>query len=101
MPEATVVVIATFREDYEKYFEVYSSKIKAFLADKGAVVIRRQLVERSLYGKLSPSLFMAIDFQNKKMAATAFYEQEYIDLLPLRDSVFSDFCMFLSPYGDV
>lgn len=101
MPEATIVVLGTFREGYEAVFADYSSKVRAFLATKGAVVIRRQTVERTLYGELSPSLFMAIDFPSKEVAANAFFEQDYLDLLPLRDKVFSSFHMFLSPYGEI
>jgi len=42
---------------------------------------------------------MVIDFPTREVAATAFLEQEYLDIIPLRDRVFSDFHMFLAQYG--
>ena len=44
---------------------------------------------------------MTIDFPTKESAETAFFEQEYLDLIPLRDRVFSDFQMFLAQAGEV
>jgi uncharacterized protein (DUF1330 family) len=96
MPKATIVVIGTFRAGYEEIFGDYSSQVRRFLDQKGATVIRRQRIERTLYGERSPSLVMMIDFPTRESAETAFFEQSYLDLIPLRDRVFSDFQMFLA-----
>ncbi|MGW1616496.1 DUF1330 domain-containing protein [Streptomyces sp. NPDC002285] len=101
MVESTIVVIGTFREGYEEVFAEYSRKVRDFLESKGGTVVRRQLVERTLYGDTSPSLVMVIDFPSKATAAGAFFEPGYLALIPLRDRVFSDFQMYLAPYGDV
>lgn len=71
MPPATIVVVGTFAEGYEKFFIEYSGKVRAFLEAQGATVIRRQLVERTLYGKSTPSLVMLIDFPSKQGAESA------------------------------
>ena len=101
MQKATIVVIGTFRENYDQFFSHYSMKVKHFLLSKGAKVIRRQLVERTLYGDMVASLIMVIDFPTREAAETAFLEQEYLDLIPLRERVFSDFQMFLAKDGEV
>jgi uncharacterized protein (DUF1330 family) len=101
MPKATIVVTGTFTAEYEKFFADYSSKVKAFLQTKGATVVRRQLIERTLYGDETPSLIMMIDFPAREIAETAFFEQEYLDLISLREKVFSKFQMFLARYGEV
>ncbi|HXU30028.1 MAG TPA: DUF1330 domain-containing protein [Thermoanaerobaculia bacterium] len=101
MEQATIVVLGTFATGYEAVFAEYSRKVRAFLDSKNAIVIRRQLVERTLYGDLAPSLVMTIDFPTRESAETAFFEPEYLALLPLRDRVFSDFQMFLAKPGEV
>ncbi len=100
MSEATIIVIGTFRDSYQDVFQEYSRRVRAFLASKGAVVIRRQLIEQTLFGDLGSDLFMVIDFPNKDIAAKAFHEQEYLDILPLRDRVFEKFDMFLAMPGE-
>src|SRR5215469_16041633 len=94
-PTATIVVIGTFRNGYQEVFADYSKRVRRFLDSKGATVVRRQLVQQTLYGNLSPSLVMVIDFPTKEVAETAFLERQYLDIIPLRDNVFSDFHMFL------
>ena len=101
MEKATIVVLGTFAPGYESVFAEYSRKVRAFLESKNAQVIRRQLVERTLYGNLAPSLVMTIDFPTKESAETAFFEPDYLALIPLRDRVFSDFQMFLARSGEV
>ena len=101
MDGATIVVVGTFRAGYEAVFAEYSARVRRFLDGKGACVIRRQRIDRVLYGTRAPSLFMLIDFPSREVAATAFFEQDYLDIIPLREQVFSGFEMFLAPLGDV
>ncbi len=54
MQKATILVAGTFRTVHEQFFADYSIKVRRFLELKGAKVIRRQLVERTLYGERSP-----------------------------------------------
>jgi len=99
--KATIVVVGRFREGYEKFFADYSQKVRAFLDARGAIVVRRQRVERVLYGDATPDLVMVIDFPEKETAETVFLEPEYLALIPLREKVFADFQMFLANYGEV
>ncbi|MBA8888174.1 uncharacterized protein (DUF1330 family) [Dokdonella fugitiva] len=101
MVGATIVVVGTFRAGYEAVFAEYSARVRRFLDRKGARAIRRQRIERVLYGTRAPSLLMLIDFPSREVAATAFFEQDYLDIIPLREQVFSAFEMFLAPLGDV
>jgi uncharacterized protein (DUF1330 family) len=99
--KATIVVLGTFRDGYERVFAEYSQKVRSFLSSRGAVVVRRQLIGRTLYGNARPSLVMLIDFPSTETAEQCFYEREYLDLIPLRDQVFTDFQMYVAPYGEV
>lgn len=101
MPKATIVVMGRFRPGYQEVFPDYSKQVRRFLNSKGATVVRRQLVRQTLYGNLSPSLVMVIDFPTEEVAATAFFEREYLDIIPLRDQVFSEFHMFLAQDGEI
>ena len=99
--EATIVVVGTFKEDYEHVFADYSQKVRAFLGKQNSVVIRRQSIEQTLYGDTRPSLIMLIDFASAEIARSCFFEQEYLSLIPLRDQVFADFQMYLARYGEI
>ena len=99
--QATIVVLGTFRDGYESVFAEYSQKVRAFLTAQRAVVVRRQLIRRTLYGNARPSLIMLIDFPTIETAEQCFYEPEYLDLIPLRDQVFADFQMYGAPHGEV
>lgn len=99
--KGTIIVEGTFREGYETWFQEYSAQIRAFLQPWGAITIRRQLIEQTLYGVEHPSLVMIIDFPDKEIARTLFFKQEYLSLIPLRDKVFKTFNMYLAAYGDV
>ena len=101
MSQATIIVEGTFREGYEKYFEEYSRIMKAFLAKHQGTTLRRQLIKKTLYGTHAPSLVMVIDFPTEELAETLFFEQEYLDVIPLRDRIFADFRMYLAEYGNV
>jgi uncharacterized protein (DUF1330 family) len=101
MQKTTIVVVGTFREGYEQFFAEYSRKVRTFLDARGAIVVRRQRVERVLHGNAAPDLVMLIDFPEKETAETVFLEPEYLVLIPLREKVFSDFQMFLAAYGEV
>jgi uncharacterized protein (DUF1330 family) len=99
--QATIVVLGTFRDGHESVFAEYSQKIRAFLSKQAAVVVRRQRITRTLYGSTRPTLFMLIDFPTRETAERCFYEQEYLDLIPLRDQVFTDFQMYLAAPGEI
>jgi uncharacterized protein (DUF1330 family) len=98
---ATIVVEGTFRNGYEEYFAEYSRTVRAFLDKHQGTVIRRQLVKKTLYGPQGPDLIMVIDFPSEEIAGTLFFDQEYLDILPLRDRIFADFRMYLAAYGEV
>jgi len=99
--QATIVVEGTFREGYEEYFDEYSRTMKAFLAKHQGTTLRRQLIKKTLYGTHTPSLVMVIDFPTEELAATVFFEQEYLDVIPLREKIFADFRMYLAEFGNV
>lgn len=101
MEKATIIVEGTFQEDYEKYFQEYSSIIKLYLEQFNAVIIRRQLIEQTLYGDASPDLVMIIDFPDKEIVQKIFFDPAYLSLIPLRDKIFKVFKMYLAKYGDV
>ncbi|HEU4663494.1 MAG TPA: DUF1330 domain-containing protein [Dokdonella sp.] len=101
MSAATIVVVGTFRAGHEAVFADYSARVRRFLDAKGALVVRRQRIERTLYGTRAPGLVMVIDFPSREVAATAFFEQDYLDIVPLREQVFSEFEMFLAAPGDI
>ncbi|MDN5201339.1 DUF1330 domain-containing protein [Fulvivirgaceae bacterium BMA10] len=96
--KATIIVEGTFTEDYQIFFNEYSERVRNFLLKNDAEIIRRQLIEKTLIGEYKPSLVMIIDFPSKKIAETIFQEQEYLDIVPLREKVFKDFRMFLVEY---
>lgn len=99
--EATVIVLATFREGYEAYFAEYSARVRAYLDERGARVVRRQRVEATLYGGDNASLVMVIDVPSRATAAGMFFESDYLAIIPLRDQVFQDFHMYLAVPGDL
>jgi uncharacterized protein (DUF1330 family) len=100
--EATIIVEAVFRPGYEAYFEEYSALVRRYLAKHNGQVIRRQRIEKSLYGGVErPDLVMVIDFPDQALAERVFFEQEYLDIIPLRARVFSRFNMYLARFGDI
>lgn len=101
MSKYTIIVEGKFLQDYHCVFPEYSEKIRQYIAGHGGVVIRRQKIERVLYGDDSPDFFMVIDFPSKDIAETLFFDQEYLDIIPLRNKVFSVFKMYMAPFGDV
>jgi uncharacterized protein (DUF1330 family) len=74
---------------------------EAFLAKHQGTTLRRQLIKKTLYGTHAPSLIMVIDFPTEELAESLFFEQEYLDVIPLRDRIFADFRMYLAEYGNV
>jgi uncharacterized protein (DUF1330 family) len=101
MSKATIVVEGIFRSGYERHFSEYSSKVRAYLMQHGAEVIRRQQVKRTLYGSSICDLIMLIDFPSMETAEKVFFEPGYLALIPLRDLVFADFKMYVAEYGDI
>ncbi|HTP82998.1 MAG TPA: DUF1330 domain-containing protein [Alphaproteobacteria bacterium] len=100
--KATIIVEAVFRPGYETYFAEYSSLVRRYLDKHRGQVIRRQRIEKALYGEGDkPDLVMVIDFSDRALAEKVFFEQEYRDIIPLRDKVFSRFSMYLAEFGDI
>ncbi|MFD9667725.1 DUF1330 domain-containing protein [Rhodococcus sp. NPDC059968] len=98
---ATVAIQGTFAPGHEQYFDDYSSIMREFLARHGATVVRRQLVERTIYGRARPDLFMVIDFPDRSVVEHLFLEGEYLGIVPLRNKVFAEFEMYLVAHGEV
>ncbi len=101
MNKSTIIVEGTFQEDYEDFFPEYSKRVREYLVKHDGEVIRRQGIERTLYGDSTPDLIMVIDFPSKEVAESIFFEQEYLDIIPLRDKIFKKFKMYLAPYGEI
>jgi uncharacterized protein (DUF1330 family) len=101
MSPATIVVEGSFKEGYEDFFEEYSRTVRAFLVKHQGTVVRRQRVKKTLYGTHAPDLIMVIDFPTEEIAESLFFEQEYLDVIPLRDQIFADFRMYLAEYGEI
>jgi uncharacterized protein (DUF1330 family) len=106
MAQATVIVEGTFRAGHAAYFAEYSRTVRAYLEKHGGVVVRRQRVEKVLYGPrqpdaTKPDLIMLIDFPDAAIAERIFFAPEYLAIIPLRDKVFADFRMYLGAYGEI
>lgn len=101
MEKSTIVVEGTFRRGYEEHFAEYSNKVRAYLSSRGAEVVRRQRITKTLYGSGSADLIMVIDFPGADIAERIFFEPEYLALIPLRDKVFSDFRMYVAQFGEI
>jgi len=98
---ATIIVVGRFAAGYEEYFAEYSARVRAFLQSKGAVTVRRQRIEQTLYGSDPADLVMLIDFPARETARDAFFEPAYLELIPLRDKVFSEFRMYVATSGEI
>jgi uncharacterized protein (DUF1330 family) len=79
----------------------YSGLVRRYLEKHQGEVIRRQRVEKALYGEEKPDLVMVIDFPDQALAERVFFEKEYVDIIPLRNKVFSRFSMYLARFGDI
>jgi uncharacterized protein (DUF1330 family) len=99
--KATIIVEAVFRTGFEDHFQEYSALVRQYLERHGGQVIRRQRIERTLYGDDKPDLLMVIDFPRREVAEQIFFKPEYLNIIPLRDKVFSRFAMYLAPFGDI
>src|SRR5262249_50987959 len=99
--KTTIIVEGVFRPDFESYFADYSKLVRAYLEKHGGQVIRRQRIAEVLYGEEKMDLVMVIDFPDREIARRIFFEQEYLDIIPLRDRVFSRFSMYLAEAGNV
>jgi uncharacterized protein (DUF1330 family) len=99
--KATIIVEGVFRPGYEAHFEQYSTVIRRYLEKHQGEVIRRQRIEKVLYGVEKPDLVMVIDFPDQALAERVFFEQEYVDIIPLREKIFSRFSMYLAKFGDI
>jgi len=99
--KATILVEGVFRPGYEQHFAEYSGRVRRYLEKHSGEVIRRQRIDRVLYGTDRPDLVMVIDFPDRAVAESIFFAQEYLDLIPLRDRVFSRFAMYLADFGDI
>ena len=101
MNKSTIIIEGVFQEGYQEFFPEYSKRVRDYIYKHGGEVIRRQRIEKTLYGEYRPDLVMVIDFPNKKVAERIFFEQEYLDIIPLRDKIFRQFRMYLALYGEV
>lgn len=99
--KATIIVEGIFQPNYERYFAQYSARVRAYLSRHDGVVVRRQRVTKMLYGKLRPDLVIVIDFADHMVAERIFFAPEYLDIIPLRDKIFSEFSMYLADFGDI
>jgi len=99
--KATIIVEGVFRPGYETYFKEYSILVRRYLEKHHAQVIRRQQIEKVLYGQERPDLVMVIDFPDRALAESIFFEQEYLDIIPLREKVFGRFNMYLASFGNI
>ena len=99
--KATIIVEGVFNEGYQKHFTEYSLKIKTLLQKHQTSVIRRQKVKEALYGYDKIDLIMVIDFEDEATAKSIFFEKEYLDIIPLRDKIFSQFKMYLAEFGNL
>ena len=99
--KATIIVEGIFRPGYEDSFDDYSVRVRNYLSKHEAQVIRRQRISKTLYGQSGPDLIMIIDFPDRTIAERIFLEQEYLDIIPLRDRIFNQFNMYLAEYGDI
>jgi uncharacterized protein (DUF1330 family) len=81
-------VKVAFREDYEEHSADYSLKAGTYLDRDDAEVIRRQRVNRSLYGSETVGLIMIIDCSSMEIAARIFFQPKYLALMLSRDKVF-------------
>jgi len=99
--KATIIVEGVFRPGHEAHFEEYSQLVRGYLEKHGAQVIRRQRIEKVIYGNDPPDLVMVIDFPDRAVAERIFLEQEYLDFIPLREKVFSRFNMYLAGFGNI
>lgn len=75
--------------------------MRDLLERNGGVVIRRQRVEKVLYGDGGPDLVTLIDFADRAVAERLFFDEEYLAIVPLRDQVFRSFRMYLAPMGEI
>jgi uncharacterized protein (DUF1330 family) len=99
--KATIIVEGVFRAGYETCFEEYSTRVRRYLEKHQGQVIRRQRIEKTLYGAEQPDLVMVIDFPDRSLAEKVFFEREYLEIIPLRDRVFSRFNMYLAHFGEI
>jgi len=99
--KATIIVEGVFREGHEAHFAEYSARVRRYLHSHGGEVIRRQRVDKVLYGEGKTDLVMVIDFPERAVAESIFFAREYLDIIPLRDRVFSRFTMYLADFGDI
>lgn len=101
MPMSSIVIVGTFAEGYEPHYEEYSRRVQAFLSKRDATVVRSLRIERTIYGHVTPSLIVVIDFPDLERAAEAFFDPEYLEIVPVRARVFSDFHMYLAKPGEI
>ena|SRR5690242_18390021 len=102
MTRATIVVEGTFRTTgHAAHFAEYSRVVRAYLENHRGVVVRRQRVDKLLYGRHKPDLVMLIDFPDAAVAERILFAPEYLAIVPLRDKVFADFRMYLAAFGEI
>ena len=101
MNKTNIIVEGSFCEGYEAFFDEYSARVRRYLDRHGAEVIRRQRIKKTLYGESRPDLIMLIDLPCQELAETIFFQQEYLDILPLRNKVFKTFHMHMASMVEI
>jgi uncharacterized protein (DUF1330 family) len=97
----TILVIGKFAQGYADFFEKYSEIIRNYLSQFKMRIIRRQKIDKTIYGDTEADLLMLIDFDDIQVARTAFLNHEYRKLILLRYKVFSKFQMYLARGGTI
>ncbi len=94
--KATVVIEATFNPNgmNTPEFKEYSRRSNANGEAHGGVVIGKYQVTDNLGNGDTPHLVLVIEYPSKKKAEQTFTNQEYLDILPLRDVAFKQVNIF-------
>jgi len=96
--KAIVVIEATFNPDGIKTpeFKEYSHRSNANGEAHGGVVISKYQVTDNLGNGNTPNLVLVIEYPNREKAEQTFTNQEYLDILPLREVAFKQVKIFLT-----
>lgn len=94
--KAIVVIEATFNPNgmNTPEFKEYSRRSNANGEAHGGVVIGRYQVTENLGDGDTPHLVLVIEYPTKESAERTFTNQEYLDILPLREIAFEQVNIF-------
>jgi len=96
--KAIVIIEATFNPDGMKTpeFKEYSRRSNANGEAHGGVVISKYQVTDNLGNGDTPNLVLVIEYPDREKAEQTFTNQEYLDILPLREVAFKQVKIFLT-----